>query len=51
MVEEETRESAAISFQDYGRPIKTVTPFKYFGRVMTELDNDGTEVVEKLRKA
>ena len=35
MAEEEMREITAKSFQDYGRPIETVTSFKYLGRGMT----------------
>ena len=38
-------------FQAYRRPIETVTYFKYLGRVMTELENDCTEVVGNLWKA
>ena len=50
---EEMRESAERAFQAYGRPIKTVTLFKYLGRVMTESDNIWPEVVgypQKSRK-
>ena len=33
--EEEAQESTAVSFQDYGRTLETVTEFKYLWRVLT----------------
>ena len=39
------------AFQDYSRPIKTVTSFKYLGRIITASDNYYPEVVGNLRKA
>ena len=51
MAEEETRESAEKAFQAYGRPLKTVTSFKYLGRVLTAADDGYPEVVGNLQKA
>ena len=48
---EETRESTVRTFQIYGRPLELVTPFKYLERIMTNLENNWTEVVGDLRKA
>ena len=39
------RESAARASQDYGRPLDTVTYFKYFGRILTALDDNWPAVV------
>ena len=38
MLEEDIRESAKRAFQDYGRPLETVTSFKYLERVLTAGD-------------
>ena len=44
------RESAARASQDYGRPLDTVTYFKYFGRILTALDDNWPAVVGNLQK-
>ena len=45
------QESVKRAFQEYSRPIKTVTSFKYLGRVLTMADGDWPAVVGTLRKA
>ena len=50
LVAEEMRESMVRSFQAYGRPLETVTSFKYLGRIMTASDNDWLAVVGNTRK-
>ena len=44
-------ESAERTFQAYGRPLDTVTSFKYLGRVLTTADDNCTEVVRNMKKA
>ena len=51
MAKEEMWESAERSFQDYGRPLQTVTSFKYLGRVLTTVDKKWSTLVGNLRKA
>ena len=51
MTEEDLQESAERAFQVYGRPLETVTSFKYMGWVLTEADDDWSEVLCNLRKA
>ena len=43
------REKTVRAFQDYIRPLESVMPFKYLGRIMMALDNDWPEVVGNLR--
>ena len=50
MAEEELRESAERAYKAYGRPIETVTSFKYLERVLTSADDDWTTVVGNLWK-
>ena len=45
------RDSTVRAFQGYSRHIKTVTSFKYLGRIITASDNDYLAVVGNLRKA
>ena len=45
------RESAERSFQAYGRPLTTVTDFKYLGRILTASDENWTSVVGNIWKA
>ena len=45
------RESVAMSFKDYGRPIEMVISLKYFGQVLTDSDENWPAVVGNLRKA
>ena len=40
LVDEDMRESTERSFQAYGKPLETVTLFKYLGWVMMEVDNN-----------
>ena len=40
MAEEEMRESEERAFQAYRRLLKTVTSFKYLGRVLTAAENN-----------
>ena len=51
MAEEEMRESAERAFQAYGRPLETVTYFKYLGWVLAAADDDWPAVVGNLWKA
>ena len=48
---EEMRDITVRDFQGYSRPIKTVTSFKYLGRIITASNNNYLEVVGNLRKA
>ena len=45
------RYSTVQAFQNFSRPIKTVTSFKYLGRIITASDNKYPSVVGNLRKA
>ena len=40
MAEAELRDSTERAFEAYGKPLETVTTFKYLGRVMTAGDDD-----------
>ena len=51
MAEVELRDSTERAFEAYGKPIETVTKFKYLGRVMTAGDDDWPEVAGNLVKA
>ena len=51
MAETELRESTERSFEAYGKPIETVSKFKYLGRIMAEGDDDWSAVVGNLVKA
>ena len=51
MAEEEKRESAKRDFQAYGRPLETVTSFKYLGRVLKPGGDDWPSVGEILKRA
>ena len=48
---EEMRDNMVRAFQDYSRPNKTVTSFKYLGRIITALDNNYLSVVGDLQNA
>ena len=50
LVETERRENSERSFEAYGKPIESVTEFKYLGRILTATDDDWPEVVGNLRK-
>ena len=50
LTEEEMQESAERYFQAYGRPLATVTSFKYLVQVMTKADEVWTVVVGKIWK-
>ena len=50
MVEEDLRESEDMNFQAYGRPVKTVTSFKYLGRVLTAAYDNLPTLMGNLRK-
>ena len=43
--------STAVDFEAYGRPLDTVTKFKYLVRIIMELDDDWPAFVANLRKA
>ena len=51
LVEEEDREGAETAFQTYGRPLASVSPFKYLERVLTASGDDWMEVFDKMRNA
>ena len=51
MAEAELREITERAFEANGKPIETVTNFKYLGQVMTAGDDDWPAVAEKLVKA
>ena len=40
-----------VDFQAYGRPLVAVSDFKFLGRVLIDLDDNWSEVVENLRKS
>ena len=50
LAEAETRESVEWAFEVYGAPIKTVTEYKYLGRLMTANEDDWPAVVGNLGK-
>ena len=49
MAEEEVWVSAVIAFQVYGRPLETVSSFKYLGRLITAMDDDWMSVIVNLQ--
>ena len=51
MAEAELRESTEMAFEAYGKPIETVTNFKYLERVMAAGDEDWPAVAGNLVKA
>ena len=51
MAEAELRDSTERDLEAYGKPIETVTRFKYLVRVMTAEDDDSTAVSGNLVKA
>ena len=51
LAEAETRENSEQGFEAYGDPIESVTEFKYLGGILTETDDDWSEVVRNLGKA
>ena len=51
MAEAELRDSTERAFEAYGKPIETVTKFKYLGRVMREGDDNWPAVAGNLVKA
>ena len=54
MAEAELRDSTERAFDAYGKPLETVSTFKYLGRVMTAGDDDWPAVavnLVKLRKS
>ena len=44
------REKSERVFEAYGVPIKSVSEFKYLGRILTATDDDWPAVVGNLRK-
>ena len=50
MEETELRESMERAFKAYGKPIETVSKFKYMGRIMTAGDDDWPAVAGNLVK-
>ena len=51
MAEAELRDSTERAFKAYGKPLETVSTFKYLGRVITAGDDDWPLVVSNLVKA
>ena len=51
MAEEEIQEIEERDFHAHGRPLKTVTSFKYMERILTEVDNDWPTEAGNLKKA
>ena len=51
LAEKETRENLEQAFEAYGAPIKSVSEFKYLGRILTATDDDWPAVVGNLGKA
>ena len=51
LAETETRENSEWAFEAYGALIKSVSEFKYLGRILTAKDDDWPEVIGYLRKA
>ena len=51
MAEAELRDSTESSFEAYGKPIDTVTTFKYLGWLMSVGDDDWQAVAGNLVKA
>ena len=51
LAEKDTRENSEWSFKAYRVPIKSVSEFKYLGRILTSTDDDWPAVVGKLGKA
>ena len=51
MVEAELRDSTERAFKAHGKPLETVTTFKYLGRLMTAGDDDWPEVAVNLVKS
>ena len=49
--ETEIRESTEIDFESYGNKLKTVSSFKYLGRILTVGDDDWPSVAGNLGKA
>ena len=50
MVEAELRDSTERAFEAYGKPLETVSVFKYLRRVMMEGDDDWLSVAGNLSK-
>ena len=51
MAEAELRDSTEMAFKAYGKPLETVTTFKYLGWVMTAGGDDWPAVAGNLVKA
>ena len=51
MAEAELRDSMERAFEAYGKPLETVSTFKYLGRVMRAGDDDWPSVAGNLVKA
>ena len=51
MAEAELRDSMERAFKAYGKPLETVSAFKYLGQVMTAGDNDWTAMAGNLSKS
>ena len=48
---EETQEGDEVAvFHTYGRPLSTISPLKYTGRVITSVDDEWAAVILNLRK-
>ena len=51
LAETEIRESTEMAFEAYGKQLKTVSIFKYLGRIITAGDDDWPAVAGNLGKA
>ena len=51
LAETEIRESTEMTFEVYGKQLKTVPSFKYLGRILTEGDDYWPAVTGNLGKA
>ena len=46
-----TRENLEWAFRAYGKPMETVTEFRYLGRLLTAMDDDWPAVEGNIKKA
>ena len=51
LAEMETRKNSEQAFKAYGKPMDTVSEFRYLGRILTATDDDWTAVAGNTKKA
>ena len=51
LAETETRENSERAYRAYGKPMETVTEFRYLGRILTATDDDWPAVAGNIKKA